>query len=316
MSFYEDLELTKNATEDEIRKAYKKLSLKYHPDKPGGSQEHFVRIQKAYTVLTDPNKKSYFDSTGKDPDNKEEDNSQHMANNMFAQMFSMHGMAGLFGGLNGMGGMHARGPQIDMSLPCTYDELIYGGKKTATHNGQKKRMCNACIQRVGNMIIRNGNCQQCQGRGVIIENGKEVTINVDVPAKSYEGKVVTVNGPDGPNGSNKINIQLTVEDTKDFMHINNVIVYKYSLNVYQALLGVEGQISYGRDKFSFKHDKPISPKTPQDHSKGEIHLPERGMYDEAGQRGDLIIIFDIEFPETITDRERVVLTSLLNKTYS
>ena len=64
--FYEILGVTKEASSDEIRKAYRKLAAKLHPDKEGGSQEKFQELQAAYEVISDPEKKSIYDKYGED----------------------------------------------------------------------------------------------------------------------------------------------------------------------------------------------------------------------------------------------------------
>lgn len=297
MNYYGDLELNKNASEEEIRKSYRKLSLKYHPDKPGGSAEKFKVIQKAYEVLTDPDKKSYYDNTGQDPDQRKSAPTGFSAADIFASMFG----AGIFTGMHGMGQ-----PTInfDVQVECTYDELIYGAKKTAKYNGQKKRNCN-CTQIMGNMIIRHGNCNRCNGRGIIIENVDESELNFDIPEKSHEGKILTVNG---------INIQLIISDTKDFIHRNNYIIYKYKINIYQALLGVAGQISYGKDQFEFQRSSPISPSNESNPNANNIVISGKGLYDMQGNRGDLIIVFEIEFPKSLVDRDRNLI-KILNDNY-
>lgn len=64
---YEELEITKESTQEQIKKAYKKLAMKWHPDKNSGNEqatEKFQRISHAYSILSDPKKKTYYDKYG------------------------------------------------------------------------------------------------------------------------------------------------------------------------------------------------------------------------------------------------------------
>ncbi len=133
MDFYKELELDRSATSEEIRVAYKKMSLKYHPDKPGGSTERFQKIQRAHSILGNPEKKNIYDSSGRDPDEILPSRTEfhHMsgmnANNIFAQFFGSMDSSG------GSGFMPNSRREPDIKLACTYDELIYGCTKKISH---------------------------------------------------------------------------------------------------------------------------------------------------------------------------------------
>jgi DnaJ-class molecular chaperone len=66
MSLYEDLGVTKDSTEEEFKKAYRKKAAQHHPDREGGSHEEFVKVKKAYEVLSDPEKRAHYDQTGEE----------------------------------------------------------------------------------------------------------------------------------------------------------------------------------------------------------------------------------------------------------
>lgn len=67
MNLYDILDVSKNATLDEIKTAYKKASMKHHPDRHGGDHDKFLRIQKAYATLENPDTRKYYDTCGGDP---------------------------------------------------------------------------------------------------------------------------------------------------------------------------------------------------------------------------------------------------------
>ena len=109
--YYEILGVTKNATEDEIKKAYRKLAIKYHPDKNPGdkeAEEKFKEAAEAYSVLSDSEKRSRYDQFG----HSGVDNSGFSASDInFNDIFSAFG--DIFGGFGGFGGFsgQSRGPQ-------------------------------------------------------------------------------------------------------------------------------------------------------------------------------------------------------------
>jgi DnaJ-class molecular chaperone len=96
MTYYEDLDISKSASQDDIKKAYKKMSLKYHPDKnPGEKQEEcekqFKKISHAYSVLSDDRKKRIYDMTGEDGDGN--GNGKGDPSSFFDQMFKKNNRA-------------------------------------------------------------------------------------------------------------------------------------------------------------------------------------------------------------------------------
>lgn len=103
---YEELEITKESTPEQIKKAYKKLAMKWHPDKNSGNDaatEKFQRISHAYSILSDPKKKSYYDKYGTiDEDNFNFD--EFMKNFKFDFNFDVFGDNMFGGGFNMMGG--------------------------------------------------------------------------------------------------------------------------------------------------------------------------------------------------------------------
>jgi len=84
MDYYNILGVSKTSTSDDIKKAYKQLSLKYHPDRPNGNEQKFKEISAAYNVLGDPHKKQQYDQCGVNIPNKFNDS---MAHNIFKSFF-------------------------------------------------------------------------------------------------------------------------------------------------------------------------------------------------------------------------------------
>ncbi len=206
--YYEVLGVGKNATEDEIKKAYKKLAIKYHPDRNPGNkeaEEKFKEAAEAYDVLHDPQKKQRYDQFGHAGLNGGASGfgggSMNMDDifSMFGDIFGGHGFGsgfgGGFGGFGGNGGgrQQYRGNDLRLKVRLTLNEVATGVTKkfkvrkkvTCTHchgtgseDGHEER-CPHCggsgqtVQTVSTMFGRMQTqrpCPHCGGTGQIIKN--------------------------------------------------------------------------------------------------------------------------------------------------
>jgi DnaJ-class molecular chaperone len=173
MELYNVLGVEKGADERQIKKAYFDLAKKHHPDK-GGDAEEFKKIQRAYDILSNSDKRSYYDQTGQVP-GEEELNS----GGPVPFPFDLGGLFGMFGGgmpfgMGGMGGMggqprgppssHRQGkapPKVhEMNLKL--DDFYHG--RTIKMNFNKQKFCTSCK---GDGFTGTSNCTGCQGSGKI-----------------------------------------------------------------------------------------------------------------------------------------------------
>jgi len=165
MSLYEDLGLSKGADSQEIRRAYLKLSKTEHPDK-GGSEESFKKIQTAYEILSDDEKRGFYDQTGQIPGQEVQQPQSHgmpFPFDMFGGMFG-----GGFGGFGGGPVPQRRAQQKRPKAPPKIQEIgltlhdFFFGKKIQLQFGRQK-FCDQCK---GEGAEHFDHCGGCGGTGV------------------------------------------------------------------------------------------------------------------------------------------------------
>jgi len=162
--FYERLGVTPEAKLDDIKKAYKKMAIKYHPDKNPNNPEaehKFKEVSEAYEVLSDENKRQMYDKYGKEG-LKEGGFGAHSAADIFEQFFGGGGFSSFFGGGGGRG--PRRTEDIHHELGVTLEDLYKG--KTTKLSVTRNVLCSTCTGTGTKSGASTGKCKTCEGRGI------------------------------------------------------------------------------------------------------------------------------------------------------
>lgn len=287
IDYYKILELPKTATADEIKKAYRKLARKYHPDINPNDKEankKFQEINEANEVLSDPEKRKKYDKYGKDWQHGEayeqaqraqqqsydfggrQQYSGDFEDDRFSDFFSS-----LFGGGGGRSKSRFRGSDLTASLQLTLTDVFKTHKRTITINGKNIRI-----------TIPAG-----------IENGQQIKL------KGY-GEPGT-NG--GPNGD--LFITFSITNNTPFKKMANDLYLTKEIDLYTAVLGGELTIDTLHGKIKLK----VKPET-QNNTRIRVKGKGAPLYKTEGQFGDLYVTYSVKLPENLTDKQRELFTQL------
>lgn len=322
--YYELLGISKDASDDEIKRAYRKLALKTHPDKNGGDDTMFKKINLAYETLSDPSKKAEYDNP----------HEMHgfPGGDIFSQLF--RGMSGMNINVNVQNNRNIKRQTHIHKINVTLKDIHVGLTKNLKLTISKtcfscKKECNVCggsgrtiqvtrngpfIQQVqgicnnckGNGLINddNFNCIKCCGNGSITE---EKTIKVEIPKCAPNGFQVVYEGLGEQAQKEReqpgdLIIQIHVEEDPYFQRENNNLIYKCQLKLAEIFLGKELLIPHFDEHFTINSNifGIINPNK-------RYHVNSKGL----GGSGDLIFIFEIIYPETTLDSyDREVLKNV------
>jgi curved DNA-binding protein len=287
IDYYKILGLSKNATENEIKKAYRKLARKYHPDlNPNDktAEQKFKEINEANEVLSHPENRKKYDTYGEhwehgeDYEKAKQQQSHQQASGSPFENYSGEDFSDFFndmfgGRASGRSGNQVkfRGQDFNAQLQLNLKEVYTTHKRTLTVNNKKIRI-----------TIPAG-----------VENGQVIKI------KGHGGK--GVNG--GPNGD--LFIEFSIINETSFKRDGSNLYLTKDLDLYKALLGGEIVIDTMDGKVKLK----VKPET-QNGSK--IKLKGKGFpkYKKQGEFGDLFIIFNIIMPTTLSAKEKELFTEL------
>jgi curved DNA-binding protein len=303
--YYETLGVSKTATEDEIKSAFRKLARKYHPDvakDKKAAEEKFKQINEAYEVLSDSEKRQKYDQLGANwnqpggfqpPPNwgGQPGGGSHQwgsdgggvqfefggtgFSDFFEAFFGGGRGRSAFGGFGGREATATRGADVEADILVTLEEGLHGSKRTVS------------LRRPG--------------------SNKVETYQVKIPRGVHEGQRIRLagQGEAGARGGKSGDLFLRVRLAKhpDFTVEGSDLIHEIKVAPWQAVLGTELKVP--------TLEGTVRLKVPAGTQGGQrFRLRERGLPSAAGNRGDLYVIAQIQIPKKITEREREIWSQL------
>lgn len=340
--YYEVLGVPRDASPEDIKKAFRKLAFQYHPDRnrDDGASEKFKEVNEAYEVLSDANKRASYDRFG-----------HRGAEDLFGRGFEGFDFGGFgdifeafFGGTRTSTRQTSRrGDDLRYNISLTFEEAAMGCEKeidisrtelcatchgTRSQPGSQPARCTVCegtgqVRRVQRSIfgqfINTSVCNQCHGEGKIITNPckdcrgtgvqkRKRSISVKVPAGIDNGNGIrlTGEGDAGYRGGSPGNLYVVVSVKKHpfFTRDGDNVIYELPINFAQAALGTEVVVPtlHGDNKLKI----PAGSQTERVFrlkSWGIPHLRGRG-------NGDQMVILRVVTPESLSKEQRKLFEEL------
>jgi len=339
--YYEVLGVSRTASAEELKRAYRKLALQYHPDRnPNDPQaeSRFKEINEAYEVLSDQSKRQRYDTFG----------------------HSAQGMPGFdgagFGGINDIfdmffgaaaGGRTRTGPRrgsdLRLDLRLTFEEAVFGVERELTipraeacgacqgsgaEAGTSPQTCPQCrgsgqvrraTQSIFGQIVNVASCPRCNGEGKVIERPcktcggsghrpGEKKVRVNIPAGVDSGSQIRLTGEGevGPRGGapGDLYIVIQVKAHSVLKRQGTDVIYELPLSVAQAALGdtVEIPTVDGPEKIEIAPGTQYG-KTIRINGRGVPHV-------RSGRRGDQLVYVRVVIPTNLTEEQRQALQQL------
>lgn len=337
MDYYEILGVDRNADADEIKKAYRKKAIQYHPDKNSepGSEEKFKEAAEAYEILSNPEKKGKYDRYG-----SVDSNAGFNMNDIFSQF------GDIFNGFGG-GGFNQqrvrRGNDIRVDVELKLNEVIFGVDKEIKYKKHTKcntcsgvggtdlRTCNTCNGTGQRVVIQQtmmgrmqqvtqchdcggegknvvNRCADCNGQGV---NAQDYSTEIKIPGGAINGMQLTLQGA-GNDVRNGVpgDLYVFIKEIPDpkFHREGADLVCDEWISISDAVFGTN--IELDTPHGVLKMDVPSgcdSGKMFSMRGKGIPNLTQHGF---ANGMGNLRIKVNVKIPKVITDEQRSIFESL------
>ncbi|AWH90614.1 molecular chaperone DnaJ [Buchnera aphidicola (Melanaphis sacchari)] len=344
--YYQILGISKSAEDREIKKAYRKLAMKYHPDRNQGdknSENKFKEIKEAYEVLINEEKRSAYDQYGhaafENGNNQQNTYSTFTSSSDFGDIFG-----DVFGDIFGNNSRNQRvkkGSDLCYNMEISLEEAVKGVIKeiriptfqkcnscygTGSNNGSKPNRCSMC-QGKGQIHMRKGfftvqqSCPSCQGQGSVIKNPCRIcrgqgrikthkNLSIKIPPGIDTNDRIRLNneGEAGINGAEPgdLYVQMTVSKHHIFERKENDLYCEVPINFAMAALGGEIEVP--------TLDGRVKLKIPSETQSGKLfRIRGRGVKSVQNRsQGDLLCRIVVETPVNLNTQQKYLLKELGN----
>ncbi|MEJ7644688.1 MAG: J domain-containing protein [Chryseolinea sp.] len=283
IDYYKILKIDKNASDEEVKKAYRKMARKLHPDlnpKDKDAQKKFQQINEANQVLSDPEKRKKYDKYGKDWEHADQFEQQRGA-----RYSSSRNERQPFNG----------GNEGDFS--SFFDSMFGGGARTSKLKGEDYN---------SELKLNLSDALETR-RQTFTVNGR--AIRITIPAGVEHGQVIRLKGHGAPgvNGGPAGDLYITfkIEDHPIFKRTGNDLYASVLIDLYTAVLGGETMIDTLDGKVKLKVKAGTQHGT-------KVRLKGKGfpVYKKEGERGDMYISYEVGLPTTLTEEQEKLFVEL------
>ncbi|MBK5277925.1 MAG: molecular chaperone DnaJ [Bacteroidia bacterium] len=340
--YYEILGISKSAAADEIKKAYRKVAIQFHPDKNQGNkeaEEKFKEAAEAYEVLSDSTKKAHYDRFGHSRQGSGGGGHHMNMDDIFSQFGDIFGGGGgspfdsFFGG-GGGGSRQRKGSNLRIKLKLNLEEIATGVEKKIKVNrlvradGVTFKTCPTCqgsgqVRKVVNtmlgQMVSATTCSTCGGAGQSIDKrpsgvdssglvSKEDMISVRIPAGVSDGMQLSMSGKgnEAPGGGIPGDLLILIEEQEDkqLKRDGSNLIFDLHISFVDAAIGMSAEVPSIGGKVRIK----IEPGT----QSGKIlRLRGKGLKDINGYgTGDQLIYINVWTPKKLSPEEKAKLESL------
>lgn len=317
--YYQTLGVSRSASADEIKRAYRALAKEWHPDRHpederAAVEQRFKAIAEAHEVLSDPQKRQRYDSLGADwRQGQEFQGAGGIDPEQFARMFGGAGggagfsdfFAQMFGDMftQGPGQTRAqrppqRGADAEAVVALTVGEALLGGKRAFTMRSRVP--CQACAS---SGRLATGACPACGGLGATAD---EKTVELAIPEDVRDGQVLRLRGlgSSGAAGPGDLLLTLQVRDDDVYrLRGGGDVEADVEIAPWDVLAGVSVDVAV--------RGGTATAKIPAGTRAGQrLRLRGQGLQRRAGGRGDLVLVVRLALPAELTDDQRQLLQHL------